>query len=216
MPDDDLTPRERRAQRAKESGSGGHKPSGTFFTPTVIGWIIAILIIGGAIAGFSYTSWKQGQCPGHWHASFVVVIDGEPVPYTQYNLENQRTPFESHLHRGEGGTQIHFEPSPAKCIDFKDFLSAVDTTITSKKVVLTGHHGETEWAGTYDNQTVRAFRDLPDNDWEEVSVSSIMGRQLKDGEKVLFLYGDYTDAEVQQWQGQVPFPPATGTDPDHR
>lgn len=211
MADDDLTPRQRRAQQAKKSNKP--KASTNLLTPTVIGWAIALLIIGGVGAGMWFQFSKEGSCPGHWHATSVIVVDGEKVPYNTYDLGNP-LPMSYHLHTPDD-QQWHFEPTRIECIGFETALNAVHTEISSNSITLSGErHTNSEFAGTYETNethTIQAFHAVGwSDDWKPISISKLNDRQLLDGERVLILYGDYSDEEINQWQDQVDYPSGGG------
>lgn len=215
MADDKMSVRERRAQNVKKI----RKPllSGDA-APKLIGWGIVILIIAAVVGGMAYTFWKQGQCPGHWHSTFYIVIDDEKVDYRAYDMNNP-LPMRYHLHSPDDYTW-HFEPPQQECVGFEEPLKAVHTDLNKNSIKLTGdRHAATGMADTYtanETHTVKAYHATGwSDDWKPISIKRLNDRQLADGEKALVLYGQYTDEQIAEWQAQVPMPPGEGTVTDH-
>ena len=175
-----------------------------------------ITIVGG---GFAYTVWAQGRCPGHWHATFVVYVDDHRVSFNdpEFYLEgNPRMPISSHVHSGRDFV-FHFEPNPSKCVLLGDSTKYVGMTWTDNALSLVGDHNNIQLEGTTHNQggtyaadanhTLAFFHKLAGESWEQTTGSELNGRQLRDGEKVLVLYGNYSADRIAKIEAGVPIPP---------
>jgi hypothetical protein len=123
-------------------------------------------------------------------------------------------PISSHMHRGVDYT-FHFEPNPSRCIAFGDATPHVGMSFDANHITLSGAHAQTQLTGTDHNQagtytagdhnaTLTFYHKVPNAGWETISASSLAKRQLKDGEKVLILYGTYTADQVRALQAGVP------------
>lgn len=90
------------------------------------------------------------------------------------------------------------------------FLSAVDTTIGEGIISFDGNHASLGQAGTYENdgnRTLQFFIAPTGDDWEIIGADELNERQSLDGERMLILFGNYTDERIAQLQGGVPYPP---------
>lgn len=208
---DDLSPRERRAQQAKKSGPKLNIQWSKLIVPAVV---VAFL---GLVFGMVYlNATGEEKCPGHWHSTYHVYVHDERISYNHpgWALENSGTPFSHHLHEGEGGMQIHWEPRPAECQPMDDFLDDVDTHLSSGQIVLEGLHEDLGQAGVYrngdGNGTLKTYIAPNAQDgWREISVSKFLDRQPKDGERALIVFGDPSPERLKEMQDGVPFPPAS-------
>lgn len=190
--------------------------------------LVPILIIAGLVAlvggGFGYTLWQQNRCPGHWHASFYVYVDGarvsfdDPHFYLEGSPTYNRMPISSHVHQGRDYV-FHFEPSPIKCIKLQDATPYVGMTLSDDRLVLSGAHDNIQLQGTTHNQggtylkgtdanhTLEYYHKLPNAAWEATTAKDLNGRQLKDGERILVIYGGYGDNDLAGLEASVPLPP---------
>lgn len=208
--DERMSPRERRAQRASAQAGGGRGGGVNWKRYRV--HIIIILLWAVATAGIVAAD-KYGQdCPGHWHSTMDVWVDGQKVvlAHPKFQLEgNQGMPISTHMHRGSEGVW-HFEPSPSRCIDFEEALGYVDIDLQSDRMVLDGAHADLGQDGTFvegGNNTLTAYYKPYGGSWHTISSSRLNNRQLADGSSVLILYGDYNETQVQEYQDTtIPLP----------
>lgn len=208
----EMTQRERRRQQhtpERSSPIGGGNAKKLLMPAIIIGLL-------GLVVGMMYLTATGGDdCPGHWHSTFEVYVDGDKVSFQDFNLENGRTPLSSHLHRGNDA-QWHFEPNPARCIDFSEALSFVGMDLENGRLELDGSvHQANGVAGVYKddgNKTLQVYRAIGNGEWEQISAKSAAGKQRPDGERMLILYGTYSPEEIAALQDGVPFP--SGVTPD--
>lgn len=149
------------------------------------------------------------DCPGHWHSTFHVWIGDVFVPYDDdaMMLETGGTPFRYHLHVGEGGEQIHWEPRPSECLALEDFFAAVDTVVEPDALHLSERHAAYGLDGTYPG-TVHAYEAAPPEwVWGEVRLASFLEGQPVDGARTLLVVGDLDEATLRERQESVPVPP---------
>ncbi|HLF17021.1 MAG TPA: hypothetical protein VI796_06300 [Candidatus Thermoplasmatota archaeon] len=211
--------RERRRERARQSAPGQVGATLRHYRGHAI-----IFLAFAAVVGFMAVSAGEViHCPGHWHARMDFYVNDRPVNFAhpKFTLEGgQGMPVSSHMHQGSEGTW-HFEPVGGReCGRFRDALSYVDIEMTDSSLVLDGAHTSLGQAGTFGvdaNHALRVFHivaeaseDNPNGSvltgaepWSEVAPSEILGHQLKQWERVLVLYGNYTDAEVADLQQTV-------------
>jgi hypothetical protein len=187
--------------------------------------LIVLGLVGMVSAGFAYNVYKQTRCPGHWHASFTVVVDGERVDFTHPGFQfegagqpglNNNMPLSSHIHRGDD-YEWHFEPNPSRCQGFGQVTQFVGMHLERDRLTLGGHHasiplGDTGrmQGGEYvveGNKTLRAFHQVDGEAWKEIGIGDLLDRQLRDGERILIMYGDHTPEQVRQFKDSAPAPP---------
>lgn len=177
----------------------------------LVGLIVAVALTG-IVYAMQQSAETRASCPGHWHATFAVYVDGERVPFPQppYQLAPQgKLPMSMHMHT-PSQELLHFEPVPPKCLGVKDAFDLIDVGLSANKLVLDGDHKEGPLGGTYEeqgNKTLRYFVQEHEEALRETSWSSLRDRQLKDGEKLLIAYGDYTDQQVSAYMEAISEPP---------
>ncbi len=200
------TIREQRAQRsaAQKKKNMPKEVVQKYWKPA----LIILVLIGGVTAIVAYQMNKP-DCPGHWHSTFQVYVDDERISYSHpaFDLSGD-TPMSSHLHQ-PNDNMWHFEPNPKECIGFAVPLGHVDTKVSSGKLVLSGHHDSLGQAGTYTNEgnrTLQIFHAPDGENWQSISSGKLNKRQLLDGERVLILFGNYTEERIAQLQDAVPMP----------
>lgn len=174
--------------------------------------LIAAVALAGIVYAVQQNAETRANCPGHWHATFAVYVDGERVPFPQppYLMAPQgKLPMSLHMHTPSQET-LHFEPTPPECLGVKDTMNYVDVGLSASKLVLDGPHEEGPFGGTYEdsgNKTLRFFTQERDGDMREESWSDLRDRQLKDGEKMLIVYGEDTQEEVAAFMEALADPP---------
>ena len=174
--------------------------------------IVAVLLlaVAGVVYAFQQSAETRRECPGHWHSTFQVWIDGERVPFPQppYMLAPQgKLPLSMHMH-SPSQEILHFEPSPKpECLGVADTFDLIDVDLGQDRIVLDGEHG---MDGTYEaegNKTLRYFLQPKDGDLREVEWSSLRDRQLANGEKLLVAFGTYTDDQIKAMMDGISTPP---------
>ncbi len=174
--------------------------------------IAAVLVV--AIAGIVYAVQQNAEtrreCPGHWHATFAIYVDGERVPFPQppYQMSpGGKLPMSMHMH-SPSQEILHFEPSPAECLGVAETFEMLDVDLGADAVTFEGSHGAFD--GKYEadgNQTLRYFVQPRDGELQEEAWSSLRGRQLANGEKLLVAYGEYSQEEIQSMMDSISTPP---------
>lgn len=221
MADDGLTQREKRAQRHKvESRKGA---PGRMARKAAVPAFVVILL-AGVVAGFWYTNTHQPDCPTHWHGTWAVYVPSGSDPRTPQEI-NFRTPYydisngmpeRAHMHQSDGYNQMHFEQA-GTCVPVQEWMKYVQIRLSPSSVEAYGHHAEMGQGSTWKasgNQTVHAWVESCVGDkgpdckngtwtWQERSVKSVLGYQMKDGEKLLVYVGDFTPQQVQQMEASI-------------
>lgn len=215
--EDRMTVRERRAQHAKQQArkDAPIRMARKAFVPGLI-----IILLAAVAVGFYATSKNQEECPGHWHATFAVYVQqddgsGQAMsfrhPAFDLNGPQAQTPFRAHMHQGDGINQWHFEQG-GQCVGVKEAFDYIDVELRADSITFEGKHAELGQAGSYEesgNRTLHAYIESPSGEWREKSMRSVLGYQLKDGEKLLVTYGAFTDVQLQQFKDAMP-DPSTG------
>lgn len=198
QPDDGLTVRERRAQHAKQSARKGApiKLARKAIVPAII-----VLVIAGISAGFYFTSKQQAECPGHWHAAYGVFVNNETVSYANPGLHAVAYGSTGHDHHIHGDDGIyHFHPAALRCISTTDMMDKLGVEVQGATMTLGPEHGDL--SGTYapaGNATLQIWHQPYGKDWRQVTWAAIDERQLGDGDRILFTYGD-VDAGMLAYQ----------------
>jgi hypothetical protein len=222
MADDELTQREKRAQRHKVESR--KSAPGRMARKAALP-LFLLLLVAAVATGFWYTSTHQPDCPTHWHGTFGVFLPGEenasqPMevnfrsPY--YDISSGKMPERAHMHQGDGFNQMHFEQA-GTCVGVKEWMKYVEVRVSSTSIELFGHHADLGQDGTWKasgSQQMHAWVEAcvgaegPKCEggtwtWEERSVKSVLDYQMKDGEKLLLYIGDFTPAQVQQMKDSI-------------
>ena len=174
--------------------------------------VVAIVVV--AVGGIAYAVQQnlesRGECPGHWHATFQIFIDGERVAFPQppYLLSPQgKLPMRLHMH-SPSQEVLHFEPLQPECMSTKEAFETVDIELGPTVMTVGPDHGPL--AGTYEANATSALRYFvqPRNEtMQETTWAQVGGRQLANGEKLLIAYGNYTDAEIKAMMDGISTPP---------
>lgn len=173
--------------------------------------LVVVLVVGGVVALVV----RQGDapdCPGHWHASLGVVVEGERVPFPQppYNWEGEGgdLPFAMHMHRPDQ-EQLHFEPARPRCQGVQQTMALLDVRIEPGLLRFAGAHEQGPFGGEYRDdgeQVLRTFLEARGEGLREEPVDAILDYQLRDGEKLLVAYGDYAPEEIEVLMAQIDEP----------
>jgi hypothetical protein len=202
--------RERRRQR-HEQETRKHRPG-----QKLKQWRIPIIIVllWGAIVAYNVAASEGAfgdpgpDCPGHWHVTFDVFVDGQRVAFVDnpaYRItgEGGTLPLETHMHQGQDRIW-HFEPAVPRCIDLGDAAERVDVTWTADSLTLAGaYHESRGWGGTHVdgvNGTLAFWVHDFGGEWREVRGPDLAGRQPPDGQQVLIVFGDASAATLGQLQ----------------
>ncbi|HUR62620.1 MAG TPA: hypothetical protein VM286_09690 [Candidatus Thermoplasmatota archaeon] len=232
MSDDDLSQREKRMQRHKQTV---RKDLPKTVAKTYGIWLLVLLVLGAAGYAIYKSSTNDEECPGHWHATFNVFVpgpDGQPkkvdmsTPVASngahyYDLSGGAgMGYDVHMHQSgpEAGAldarpaQLHFEPVDNSCVSVKSALHAVEIDADASTLKLFGGHQQVQQDHTWTaNGTAGLHYYLEAKDggnwtWSERSWDSLKGHQMQDGESLLVVFGNYPEATVRQLQAQVPDP----------
>lgn len=205
-----MTPRERRRSRAS---SGAGKPAGG---PTL--WkrykvhVIILVIFGGLATAMAVNASQTQDCPGHWHSTMDVYVNGDRVTFNdpKYDLNGARAnggsmSLAAHMHQPDDA-MWHWEPVGADCIPLGDVLDVIDMELTSSKLVLDGAHEKYGDAGTFtENEThkLSAWHRIGEGDWEEISIRKILDRQAQPDERQLIVFGNETEEQMAPFRAKA-------------
>lgn len=173
------------------------------------GHLVIFLVFAAIVTAMVVTANNAKPCPGHWHASQDVYVNGERMSYQhpKFTLEGRLgMPVSTHMHDGNDA-MWHFEPQAGtQCSPFREALAFVDTDISPGKLVLDGVHEDLGQAGVFtDNgtSTLRAYHRVGGEDWQSISIPSLHGRQLQPDERVLIVYGNETDDQLAPFKAKA-------------
>ncbi len=174
--------------------------------------VVIVVAIAGIVYAVQQSAERRGSCPGHWHATFAIYVDGERVPFPQppYQLAPQgKMAMSMHMH-SPSQEILHYEPVQPECLGTEDAFNRIDVDLGSDKMILDSDHENGPLGGTYENDgnsTLRYFVQPKDSTLEETSWSKLKDRQLANGEKLLIAYGAYSEAEIQSMMDRIATPP---------
>ncbi len=209
MTDEEMTQRERRAQRHKKGQDGGSRKA----AKALLGYLVVLAAAGGAI-GLTVVQAQQEDpaCPGndyrHYHPGFLLMVNGTRVPLTDPSFYQFSGSVPFHIHADDG--ILHIEPGSAKsCVETSQVLRKLAMDITPGRLVLGPEHGAN--AGTYADDpeqglAFKAYHKTYFGEWEEISPNRLNNRILHPGEQVLLTYGALDEETLAAQKEQVPEP----------
>lgn len=152
----------------------------------IIPIIVAVVGAGVAAAVFAPKNPTLGFGPlgsAHLHAVFAVVLDGEAIDFSQDKYQVRAT-GNQYIHvEGGDGTTLHRHST---MVPVGEFLRSVDMDIRDNCFVRDDGQQFCEQGG---NQ-LRYYRN-------STEIFSIMDYVLQDNDRLLVIYGNETDAEIQ-------------------
>lgn len=168
--------------------------------------VVAVLLLAGA--GYGYTSLSSSldekSCKFHDHATFRVVDEDEVLRFVHPRFDMDRMAMRAHLHQRDDAT-LHLEGG---CANVQEVFGLMGMKIKPGYLKLDQElHDEKELVDE-GNRTLRFFLYHEVDDqmvWEEDP--RLLGHQLRDGQRLLVIYGNHTDEEITQYQAMVPQPP---------
>jgi hypothetical protein len=216
---DDLSPRERRRARAKTRGLD------LSWARHLIIPAIIILVLASVVAMVVYQDRASSRtdCPGHWHTTFNVYVNGQVVDFHQppFMLQGDRPgggemPISMHMHYPDDDI-LHYEPTVPDCMSVRETFDRLGIGLNrnSMSIESFGHSVSGDFApnATHKLRAFYAEYNMQNGtfDWEERPWTSFirMG-QPKDLSKILIVYGDETDEEIEAYQARVRNPPGWG------
>lgn len=233
MSDDDLSQRERRMQRHKETV---RKDLPKTVAKTYGVWLLVILVVAGTGYALYKASTGGQECPTHWHATFEVYVPGANGKPELIDMASPRAANGGHFYDLNGGagwglsvhmhqtgseagsdprlypTQLHYEPQDGSCVGVKSTLHAMEIDADASSLKLFGAHAQVHQDKTWTVNATDSLHYYLDSKvggnwtWGEQSWSDLKGHQLRDGESLLVLFGNYTPDQVKQLQAGVPAP----------
>lgn len=149
--------------------------------------IVAAVVVLGTIAAVMAPRGPDFGPLGsaHEHAIFVVKLDGQYIDFSQrqYQIDTTRNQF-IHFEGGEG-TTIHKHSTR---VPIGEYLRSVGMDI--REGCFVHNNGNQFCNDVASGKTLRFFVNGQE-------VSSIMDYVLRDGDRILIIYGDATEQELQ-------------------
>jgi hypothetical protein len=206
-----MTARERRRSRAQSSkpkGQGGRTVWQRYKVHVII-----VLIFGGLAAAMAVNASQTKECPGHWHSTMDVYVNGQRVSFNhqKYDLNGASRNGGSmslamHMHQPDDALW-HWEPQGgADCAELRDALEHVDMELTSSRLVLDGAHEQLGLSGTFtENEThkLSAWHRIGDGEWEEMGINALLGRQPQPDERQLIVFGNQTEEQMAPFRAKA-------------
>lgn len=191
---------------------------------------IIILLIWGLIVGYNVAVAKGvigevgigEECPGHWHSTLDVQIDGELLSYRPLAsdpevrggasaLTSASSPRAPGMHIHDDSGILHYHPSSPRCIALEDALDHLGLTVTSDSLTVSSIYPESGTYGPDSNHTVRVFYQPFDKSWREVSNTKLLDEQMANGDRMVIAVDDgsasmssYTDNARQLTENYQP------------
>lgn len=205
---------ERPASFRRRSNPRQAKGWGRLLRPLMIGLIILLPVGLGAMI----FSLRPPDCPGHWHSTFQVYMDGHRIPFARkVFLESPSGIPNFDLH---GDDQImHYHPpiSHYRCIPLSTFMHQLGIALDDDSITFNEYFGAN--AGTYHNNAtheLRVYYSEYNGTWNRVLWSDVSDQQMLPGAKVLISFGQWSDVELERQLASVRdlpaqyFPPGYG------
>jgi hypothetical protein len=170
-----------------------------------------------AVAAERAASGQRGDCPGHWHSTFLVVVDGHPVRYARpvfYRAPDGVKDFDLHA----DDQVMHYHPQAReRCVGAASFLDHLGIRPSGGAIAFNENFGAN--AGTYrENATHRLEVHYQEwnGTWRQVEWDDVGGRQMRPGDKLLVTYGALTPEIVQAQRATVRDLPDSYLPPEYR
>jgi hypothetical protein len=152
----------------------------------IIPIIVAVVGAGIAAAVLAPKNPALGFGPlgsAHLHAVFAVVLEGEAIDFSQDKYQ-VRTTGNQYIHvEGGDGTTLH---KHSTMVPVGEFLRSVGMDIRDNCFI----RDDGEQFCEQGNNQLRYYRNATE-------IQSIMDYSLQDNDRLLIIYGDETDAEIQ-------------------
>lgn len=174
-------------------------------------WKQAALLAGVALLVTAVAVTQQSgiiaskECPGHWHASFQVVVDDEIVNMASTSAQNAEAPG-FHMHGNDN--LLHTHPSAPRCIPLGDALASLNVDVSSKAIdvgFLPGADRSTV-EGSHEvgsGKELAIYYEPWQGEWQKVS-TSFLKEQIPNGARLLVTYGPLDDETIARQQASVP------------
>lgn len=199
MVDDEV--RRRRAERVREAQRQA-RPQKLMKNVKVTALVlVGILALGGAVYG--YTQLPDPPARVHWHAKYQIVVDNETVSFHDPEIYDMRRYHDAHLHPPDQDI-IHNEGREGRgnLAGFVKFTLGGD--LTPAKLVLPPGSSK---PGTYveeDGNKVQIFVNNTEEGKPWTEISNPEEYSFRNYDRILILYGNYTDEELRALQENFP------------
>lgn len=155
---------------------------------------------------------REPDCPGHWHASFDLYVNGTRISFDHPNFtleESPRMPVATHMHRGNDW-QWHFEPpGQDRCVGLAATVAVVGVVFDADELRLTwthdemgqaGWHEERDGAGLEARHRLDANETQPSPQWQAIEVADLVQHQPLRGERIILAFGTPQQMDWPAWQ----------------
>lgn len=166
--------------------------------------IAAILVLAGGVWGVSkLASLGPAECRFHEHATFRVVVDDRELSFkhNEFDMRGGPMPMRAHLHQPDDA-KIHLEGG---CADVQTFFSFMKVKVGPDHLKLDDvlHGGRDLRPDANNTLQFYLYHPVAGNwTWEEYP--NLLDHQLRDKQKMLVTYGNYTTDELSMFQARVP------------
>lgn len=178
--------------------------TGLKMTALVVGVLLAL---SGGVWGVSQLSdlTAKESCNFHEHATFRVVDEGQVLSFQNPRFDMQHMAMRAHMHQ-PNDYQIHLEGG---CATVREFFSLLGARLEPGELTLddTLHDGKVLRDDGNRTLQFHLYRDVDGNStW--TPFPGLADHQLRNGQRMLVAYGNYTDEQLAVLQSRVP-PAAT-------
>ncbi|MBW3583683.1 MAG: hypothetical protein KY455_11345 [Euryarchaeota archaeon] len=165
--------------------------------------LAGLLVFAGAAWGYFKATdmLEESGCSFHEHATFQIVDQGEVLRFQHSRFDMKHMEMRAHLHQPDD-SKVHLEGG---CATVQEFFGIMDMKIRPGHLQLDTVLHDDKVLKDEGNLTLRFFlyHEVGGNwTWEEYP--KLLGHQLRDGQRMLVTYGDYTDEEIARYQAGVP------------
>ena len=165
---------------------------------------VGLVLLGSGIAfGFYWTATHQPDCPGHWHATYLVFDEGEQLSFQHPRFDMRSMSMRTHIHQPKDYL-MHLE---AGCADVSEFFDAMGMDLRRDSFELDKELHEGRTLANEGNLTLRFFMAPFNGTWQEMP--GLPSYQPHDGDRFLITYGNLLPEEIARQQEAVPQPTAS-------
>ncbi len=204
------SPRERRRQAAGGSKSIG----GGIEWKKLAGPVVLLLVIGVIVFAMNARNESFNECPGHWHSTIGVWVEGDRVGFPQgpYELGSGSAAGQMgmgiHMHAPDQET-LHYEPvGGAKCVGVQDTFEELDIALAGDSITISGAHQKQGTWTANETHVMQFWITSNRGELKQWAWADVKDRQLLDGEKLVVVFGDETEADIQAYMNAIRDPPS--------
>lgn len=163
----------------------------------------ALVVLAGGVWAVSQLAslTPDNPCGFHEHASFRVADGGQLLSFQHPRFDMRNMAMRAHLHQ-PNDNQVHLE---GRCASVSEFFGLMGMTLKPDYLKLDGelHGGRILRSDGNHTLGFYLYHDVAGN-WTWEPYADLPGHQLRDKQRMLVAYGNYTDEQLTDLQARVP------------